>query len=170
MIGVIISAIVPNQKYFPWIWQIFLYIGVGCCVSFILVTICCHVVVLIVSARRKSAMHLYGRLMRTIVMRERRIATTVGLILLLLCFTYLPVLAAPFIPHSLGYPFEDQPPFQAIGVWAGGGGGGCSPLKIWVTFFGQQEKFGQSQFLKTFACVCACCCCFFSKKDISILN
>ena len=58
-----------------------------------------------------------------IVMRERRIATTVGLILLLLCFTYLPVLAAPFIPHSLGYPFEDQPPFQAMGVWAAGGGG-----------------------------------------------
>ena len=28
--------------------------------------------------------------------------------------------------------------------------------------FGQQEKFGQSQFLQNFACVCACC--FFRRE------
>jgi len=64
----------------------------------------------IVRARCKSAMHLDD--MRTNVMRERRMATTVGLIILLLCFMFLPVLAAPFILHNLGYPFEDQPPLS----------------------------------------------------------
>ena len=112
VISVIVSVVVTNQKYFPWIWQTFLFISVGCCAFFILATICCYVVVLIVSARRKSAMHLYGRHMRTIVMLERRIATTVGLIILFLCFTHLPVLAAPFMLYHLGYPFEDQPPFR----------------------------------------------------------
>ena len=42
----------------------------------------------------------------------------------------------------------------------GVGGAGVPPK------FGKREKFGQSQFLKKFACVCACCF-FFSKRDIS---
>ena len=36
-------------------------------------------------------------------------------------------------------------------------------------FFGQQEKFGQSQFLKKFACVCVVVV-FFFRSDIYILN
>ena len=36
-----------------------------------------------------------------------------------------------------------------------GVGGGCSPSKFGqLRFFGQQEKFGQSQFLKKFLRVC----------------
>ena len=58
-----------------------------------------------------------------------------------------------------------------------GGGGRCSPppppkKKIGqLRFFGQQEKLGQSQFLKKFACVYACCPFFFFRRDIfAILN
>ena len=38
----------------------------------------------------------------------------------------------------------------------GGERGGLQPLSKFgqLRFFGQQEKFGQSQFLKKFACVC----------------
>ena len=44
----------------------------------------------------------------------------------------------------------------------GGGGGAAAPPKfVQLRFFGQEEKFGPSQFLKKFACVCACC--FFFK-------
>ena len=46
------------------------------------------------------------------------------------------------------------------------GAGSCrSPKFGQLEFIGQQEKFGQSQFLKKFACVCACFFC--SKRDIS---
>ena len=42
--------------------------------------------------------------------------------------------------------------FASIGVWAGGA---AAPPKFGqLRFFGQQEKFGQSQFLKKFAYVC----------------
>ena len=44
--------------------------------------------------------------------------------------------------------------------------GGLHPPKFGqLRFFGQQEKFGQSQFLKKFACVWVCCF-FFPKRDI----
>ena len=59
---------------------------------------------------------------------------------------------------------------RGIGVWAGGVGGAAAPPKFGqVGFFGQQKKFGQSQLLKKFACVCACCC-FFRREILSILN
>ena len=58
----------------------------------------------------------------------------------------------------------------SIGVWAGGageGGGAAAPPEFGqLRVFGQQEKFGQSQFLKKFACVCACCCCCFFRGAI----
>ena len=50
-----------------------------------------------------------------------------------------------------------------------GRGAAASPKFGQLRFFGQQEKFGQSQFLKKFACVCACCC-FFRREIFSILN
>ena len=40
-----------------------------------------------------------------------------------------------------------------------------------LRFFGQQEKFGQSQFLKKFACVCVrVVFFFFSKRNIFYFN
>ena len=48
-----------------------------------------------------------------------------------------------------------------IGVRAGGARGAAAPPKFGqLRFFGQQEKFGQSQFLKKFLCF------FFSKRLI----
>ena len=54
----------------------------------------------------------------------------------------------------------------SIGVWARGAWGGSLPPSKFgqLRFFGQQDKFGQSQFLKRFAYLCAYC--FFSKRDI----
>ena len=49
-----------------------------------------------------------------------------------------------------------------IGVWAGGALQPPQNLGN-LDFFGLQEKFGQTQFLKKFACVCACCF-FFEEK------
>ena len=48
-----------------------------------------------------------------------------------------------------------------IGVRAGGARGAAAPPKFGqLRFFGQQEKFGQSQFLKKFPCF------FFEEIDI----
>ena len=47
--------------------------------------------------------------------------------------------------------------FLTIGPWGRGARAAAPhlPLKFGqLRFFGQQEKFGQSQFLKKFACVC----------------
>ena len=62
-----------------------------------------------------------------------------------------------------------------IGVQARGARGLQLPPKFGLlSFFGQQEKFGKSKFLKKFACMSACCCCccsFFEAGWIfSILN
>ena len=52
-----------------------------------------------------------------------------------------------------------------IGVRAGGARGAAAPPKFGqLRFFGQQEKFGQSQFLKKFPCF------FFEKIDIFYFN
>ena len=59
---------------------------------------------------------------------------------------------------------------RRMGRGSGGGGWAAAlpppppPEFGQFRFFGQQEKFGQSQFLKKFACVCACCCFFFPKR------
>ena len=59
-----------------------------------------------------------------------------------------------------------------IGEWAGGraGGGLQRPQNLGNLFFGQQEKLGQSQFLKKFARVCVCLFFFFRREIFSILN
>ena len=49
------------------------------------------------------------------------------------------------------------------------GEAGAPPKFGQLRFLGQQEKFGQSQFLKRFACVCACCF-FFPKGNIFYFN
>ena len=52
-----------------------------------------------------------------------------------------------------------------IGVRAGGARGAAAPPKSGqLRFFGQQEKFGQSQFLKKFPCF------FFEEIDIFYFN
>ena len=48
----------------------------------------------------------------------------------------------------------------------GGGGAAVPPEFGQLRFFGQQEKLGQSQFLKKFACVCVRVFFFFSERDI----
>ena len=54
-------------------------------------------------------------------------------------------------------------PTLDIGVRAGGARGAAAPPNFGrLRFFGQQEKFGQSQFLKTFPCF------FYYSKETNI--
>ena len=53
---------------------------------------------------------------------------------------------------------------QAYGPGWGGGGAAASPKFGQLGFIGQQEKFGQSQFLKKFVCVRVYACFFLEER------
>ena len=67
-----------------------------------LTIICSYVGILIANIRQRAAMEQYAGHIRAILMRERRVANTVGLILIVLCFTFLPALLAPFLIFHVG--------------------------------------------------------------------
>mgnify|MGYP000314945247 CR=1 FL=1 len=99
------------------LWSIFLYLGIVFFACFALTIIVCYIGVLIANCRHGASMHLYGGPMRTVLRREKKIAITVGLILLVLCFTVLPAMIAPFVLLNLGFrPKETTPlrPFYYI--------------------------------------------------------
>ena len=50
--------------------------------------------------------------MRTVLRREKKIAITVGLILLVLCFTVLPAMIAPFVLLNLGFKPKETTPLR----------------------------------------------------------
>ena len=50
--------------------------------------------------------------MRTVLRREKKIANTVGLILLALCFTVLPALIAPIVLMNFGFSLADTIPLR----------------------------------------------------------
>ena len=50
--------------------------------------------------------------MRTVLRREKKIANTVGLILLVLCLTVLPAMTIPFVFFNFGFRPEDTTPLR----------------------------------------------------------
>ena len=50
--------------------------------------------------------------MRTVLRREKKVANTVGLILLALCFTVLPAMIAPFVLMNVGFTPTDTVPLR----------------------------------------------------------
>lgn len=57
--------------------------------------------IFIANKRQRRAVHQHGAEILAVVARERKLANTVGLILIVLCFTFLPALWAPLIFGSL---------------------------------------------------------------------
>ena len=53
--------------------------------------------IFIANKRQRRAVHQHGAEILAVVARERKLANTVGLILIVLCFTFLPALWAPLI-------------------------------------------------------------------------
>ena len=74
------------------------------CIS---VIIFCHVGILVANRRHRVAMAQYEGNMRAIVAREKRVTNTVGLILIVLCFTFLPALVAPIVLYLSGHATRD---------------------------------------------------------------
>ena len=96
------------------LWSIFLYPGGLFSVGYALTIIGCYIAVLIVNCRHGASMHLYGGPMRAVLRREKQIANTVGLILLVLCLTLLPAMTGPFVffTFHIGFRPEDTTPLR----------------------------------------------------------
>ena len=79
-----------RHNYSPLLWSIFLYLRTVFSICFALTIISCYIGVLVVDCSHGLSMDRYGGPMRTVLKREKRVANTVGLILLVLCLTLLP--------------------------------------------------------------------------------
>ena len=114
VIALTISGFGASHRYndSPLLWSIFLYLGSLFSVGYALTIIGCYTGVLIANRRHGASMHLYGGPMRTVLRREKQIANTVGLILLVLCLTLLPGMTVPFVFFNLGFRPVNTTPFR----------------------------------------------------------
>ena len=114
VIALTFSGIAAGHRYNDslLLGSIQLYLGTVFSVCYALTIIVCYIGVLIANCRHGASMHLYGGLMRTVLRREKKIANTVGLILLALCFTVLPAMIAPFVFMNLGFTPTDMTPLK----------------------------------------------------------
>ncbi|XP_015764874.1 PREDICTED: G-protein coupled receptor 3-like [Acropora digitifera] len=107
----------------PLLWSLNVYLSNIFAICYALTIIGCYIGVLIANRRHGASMHLYGGPMRTVLRREKQIANTVGLILLVLCFTVLPAMIAPFVLVKFGFSLADMialRPFKFICVTLNG--------------------------------------------------
>ena len=114
VIALSFSGIVAGHRHndSPLLWSIQKYLGTVFSVCYALTIVGCYIGVLIANCRHGASMHLYGGLMRTVLRREKKIANTVGLILLALCFTVLPAMIAPFVLFNFGFKPADTIPLR----------------------------------------------------------
>ncbi|XP_044165148.1 adenosine receptor A2b-like [Acropora millepora] len=101
-----------RQNESPLLWSTFLYLGSVFSGCYALTIIGCYIGVQIANCRYRASMHLHGGPMRTVLRREKKIANTVGLILLALSLTVLPAMIAPFVLLNFGFSPVDLTPMR----------------------------------------------------------
>ena len=77
-----------------------------------LAIMCSYVGIFISNKRQRQTIHQHGGQMLTTLRREKKLANTVGLILIVLCCTFIPALSIPLILAILGYSTADFLPFR----------------------------------------------------------
>ena len=101
VIGVMLAVMGSGHKHFPSVSSIFSYIRSTVSICYVLTIIGCYIGVLIANCRHRASMHLYGGAMRIVLKRQKKIANTVGLILLVSCLTVLPAIIIPIVFYHL---------------------------------------------------------------------
>ena len=96
-----VPVAIARQSDSALLFSILLYIEGALSFCYVLLIIGCHIGILIASYRHGASMHLYGGPMRTVLEREKKVANTVGLILLVLCFCLLPAVMAPNVVYQI---------------------------------------------------------------------
>ena len=77
----------------------------------ILVIVFSYVGIFISGRRQRLAVQQFGEQMQNILRREKKLNNTVGLILIVFCFTFLPALISPLILSTLGFSNAEFLPF-----------------------------------------------------------
>lgn len=96
----IFSAVLGLIKYAKFVFPVFVFRFYFICISCI---ICSYVGIFIGNRRERVAVQQHGIQMVATLRREQKLAKTVGLILLVLCFTFLPALISPLVFATLGF-------------------------------------------------------------------
>ena len=112
LLSVVICGIGATAWSFPSLWIIFQVLTSVWYSLCILAVTCSYGGVLIANLRHRVAMNLYGSHMRTILEHEKKIANTVCIILIVLCFTTLPSLIVPLVLYQLGFSNDDMNPLR----------------------------------------------------------
>ena len=114
VIAVILSGMGGGQRHnnSPLLWSIFLYLGTVFSVCFALTIIGCYIGLLILNWSHKLSMDKYGGPMCTVLRREKKIANTVGLILLVFCLSVLPAVMTPVVLFHFGFVPSDMIPLR----------------------------------------------------------
>ena len=117
VIGVILAVIGSGQNHFPSVSSIFPYLGSTVSICYVLTIIVCYIGVLIANCRHRASMHLYGGPMRIVLKRQKKIANTVALILLVSCLTLLPAMIIPIVFYHLnGTTPSDATPLKPLKI------------------------------------------------------
>ena len=123
VIALTFSGIAAGHRYndSPLLWSIQKYHGSAFSVCYALTVVGCYIGVLIANNRNGASMHLHGSPMRTVLRPEKKIANTVGSIILALSLTVLPAMIAPFVLFGFS-PVDLTPlrPFHFICVTLNG--------------------------------------------------
>ena len=101
VIGLIFAVIGSGHNHFPSVSSKFSYLGSAVSICYALTIIGGYIRVLIANCHHRASMHLYGGPMRMVLKRQKKIANTVGLILLVSCLTLLPAMIIPFVFYHL---------------------------------------------------------------------
>ena len=104
VIAVILSSIGGGYRHndSSLLWPIYLFLATVFCLCYALTIIGCYIGVLIVNCRRGLSMDQYGGPMQTVLRREKKVANTVGLILVVFCVSFLPAVIGPIILFHFG--------------------------------------------------------------------
>ena len=105
VIAVILASIGGGYRHSdsPLLWSIYLFLVTVFCLCYALTIIGCYIGVLIVNCKHGLSMDQYGGPMQTVLKREKKIAHTVGLILVVFCLSFLPAVIAPIILFYFGF-------------------------------------------------------------------
>ena len=123
----VIGAILSVPVAIAWkndsalLFSIVLYIEGALSVCYVLPIIGCQIGIRIASCRHRASMHSYAGPMRTVLEREKKLANTVALILLVLCFCLLPAVIAPNVVYQIaGIDPREATPFYYIFITLNG--------------------------------------------------
>lgn len=104
MLVFVLSRKLPEKRFLVYAMGVIFYFT--CFVTIII----CYIGIFVASRRHKKGLYQEGIQTQLVLKREKQLAMTIGLILLILVFTFLPALASPIVLTIMGYKSKD--PFR----------------------------------------------------------